>query len=138
MAMLDSSDFMLATNIYELQFKDKRQNDLSYIYQMSRTQPRCLIDRGNELAFLSDNYKNKNANCSECVLDRGGNMPTNSIDRPCPKPEYTKFYLNEFLLVPCPKPTYKNYIVCDEDKCCSKRHQLFKNITKRKDITNKS
>lgn len=38
---------------------------------------------------------------------------------------------NEFLIPFCNKNTYKNHIVCDDDKCCSKSHQLFMNITKR-------
>jgi hypothetical protein len=126
------SDFMLFNNISDLQFKDKKINDMSYMYQMSRTTPRCLIDRGDELNFLK--YK---PICVDAINTRGGNYTKCEPERSCPHPEYTKYYLNEFLLTPCPKPTYKNYIVCGEDKCCSKRHQLFKNITKRKDISNK-
>jgi hypothetical protein len=133
--MLQNSDYMLYTNISDLQLKDKRQNDLSYIYQMSRTQPRCLIDRGDELKFFADNYKNKTTICNDCITNRGGNGVVCNTDKSCPKPIYDSYFIKDFLLVPCPKPTYKNYGVCNEDKCCSKRHQLFKNVTKRKDIS---
>lgn len=129
------SDYMLFTNISDLQFKDKRTNDLQFIYQMSRTAPRCMIDRGDELKFFKDIYANKIPFCNPCTDTRGGNYPGCERQRSCPKPEYSKYYMQDFLLVPCPKPTHKNYLVCDEDHCCSKRHQLFKNITKRKDIT---
>ena len=131
----DNSDVMMYRRIAELQFKDKRTNDLQFIYQMSRTSPRCLIDRGTELSFFKDIYKNKTPFCNGCTETRGGNYPGCEPQRPCPKPEYSRYYMNEFLLTPCPKPTYKNYLVCDETECCSKRHQLFSNITKRKDIT---
>ena len=134
----ERSDYMIYTKIAELQLKDKRINDISYIYQMSRTIPRCLIDRGDELFLFKDIYKNKTPFCNNCTDTRGGNYPGCEPQRNCPKPEYTQYYMNEFLLTPCPKPTHKNYLVCDQTncgKCCSKRHQLFGNITKRKDIS---
>ena len=139
-SLIDKSDHMLFTNISDLQIKDKRTNDLQYIYQMSQNKPRCLIDRGDELHLLKNIYNNKTPLYNNCIATRGGNSPGCEPERSCPKPEYSKYYLNEFLLVPCPKPTYKNYLVggqiADNSfKYCSKRHQLFKNITKRKDIT---
>lgn len=135
---IERSDFLMYNKIIELQFKDKKQNDLSFIYQMSSPAPRCMIDRGDELKFFKEIYKNKIPFCNQCTADRGGNHPGCEIQRSCPKPEYSRYYMNEFLLTPCPKPTYKNYVVCDQTecgKCCSKRHQLFNNVTKRKDIT---
>ena len=126
-----SSDFMLYTNIADLNFKDKRQNGLSFIYQMSRTAPRCFMDRGAELALWADNYKTRIPVCTPCTATRGGNHPGCQPNRSCPKPEYSPTYLKDFLLVPCPKPTYKNHIMCNEEKCFSKRHQLFNNMTKR-------
>ena len=127
---MEYSDAMLYTNISDLQFKDKKQNDSQYMYQMSQTIPKCLMDCEKEHALQTTNYKSKMPTCiSE---DRGGNNITCATQRTCPHPEYSKYYLSEFLLVPCPKPTHQNYVVCDEAQCCSKRHQLFKNLTKRK------
>lgn len=149
-ADLDKSDYMLHTNIAETQFKEMRQNDKAFIYQMSRTAPRCSMDRGREFSLWADNYKTKTPFCNGCTATRGGNHSKQGClpSRSCPHPEYSRQYMGEFLLVPCPKPTHKNYIVCERDenfsnnselrdcgKCCSKRHQLFKNVTKRKDIT---
>ena len=136
---LGKSDHMLYTNIAATQFKEMRQNDQAFIYQMSRTAPRCTMDRGAEFSLLSDNYKANAPYCTPCTANRGGNHPGCKPKRSCPHPEYSRYYLGEFLLVPCPKPTHKNYLVCEQEdcgKCCSKRHQLFKNVTKRKDITN--
>lgn len=137
--MEEKSDYMLYTSISDLQFKDKRTNDLAYMYQMSRTKPKCLIDRGDELDLFKEIYKNKIPFCNNCTNTRGGNYQGCEPVKECPKPEYEKYFLNEFLLTPCPKPTHMNYINCNEEKCCSIRHQLFKNQTKRKiPIFNKS
>lgn len=126
---MEQSDYILYHNISDLQFKDKRTNDLFFKYQMSQSLPRCFIDREKEHQFWLDNYKSKIPTCND--LNNCNKEPL----RPCP--EYSKYFLNEFLLFPCPKPTHKNYLVCDKEKCCSQRHQLFKNITKRKDLTPK-
>lgn len=123
---------MVYTSISDLQFQDKKRNDLQYQYQMSKTTPRCLIDRGDELKLFKEIYKTKTPFCNSCTNNRGGNHPGCTPDRSCPHPEYAKYYLNEFLLVPCPKPTHLNYVECDDKKCCSIRHQLFRNNTKRK------
>jgi hypothetical protein len=37
----------------------------------------------------------------------------------------------EFVLQPCKNNTWKNYQTCDSMKCCSKKHQMFDNWTKR-------
>jgi hypothetical protein len=133
---MEQSDFMLQTNISDLQFKDRRTNDLSFIYQMSQPQSRCLIDRGNELKFFKDQYLNKTPFCNDCTDNRGGNATKCAKDRSCPHPSYVRFFMrDDYLIVPCPKPTYKNYVTCNEEKCCSRNHQLFKNWTKRKIIT---
>lgn len=136
---LAKSDYMLYNQIADLQFKDKRTNDLTYMYQMSGTRKSCFMNRDIETSMMKDIYRNKLPFCNPCVATRGGNHPGCEIQRSCPKPEYSKYYLNDFLLVPCPKPTYKNYVVCGDEidgstKCCSKRHQLFKNWTKRKEM----
>lgn len=133
--MLEKSDYMLSTNIFDMQFRDKRTNDIAFEYQMSRTAPRCLVDRGAEHGFLKDSYRNKIPACNACTATRGGNHPGCEPQRSCPHPEYSRYYMSEFLLMPCPKPTHKNYVVCGADKCCAKRYQLFKNWTKRKDFS---
>jgi hypothetical protein len=134
MEPIDKSTFMLYNTISELQFADKKRNDLAFLYQMGQTVPRCLMDRGKEHGLFLDHYRTKMPLCNECIENRGGNELGCEPVRSCPHPEYSKYYMNEFLLVPCPKPTYRNHGVCGEEKCCSKRHQLFKNWTKRKDL----
>lgn len=120
---MDKSDFMLWTNISDLQFKDKRTNDLAYLYQMTRS-PVCAIDRTLESHLLLDHYRSKTP---ACVTNYCGHPEP--ID-PCPG--FDRYNLAEFLIVPCIKPTHKNYVICGEDKCCTKQHQLFKNLTKRR------
>lgn len=129
MSLSDQSDSMLFTNISHLQFKDRKTNDLNFIYQMSKSTNRCRMDRDAEFKMLTQNYRSKQ---QTCVKELSSYREPN---RPCPHPELDQYYMQEFLLTPCFKPTYKNHLVCNEDKCCSKRHQLFKNVTKRKDIT---
>lgn len=124
---MEKSDFIVYNHIAELQMNDKKINDSAYLYQMSKTIPKCLMDRDIESKLQKDIYKNRIAICGDYTKNRG-------FDMSCPHPEYSKYYMQDFLLVPCPKPTHKNYIVCDKDKCCSKNHQLFKNWTKRKSI----
>lgn len=136
-ADIDKSDYMLYTNIADTQFKEMRQNDKAFIYQMSQTAPRCTMDRGREFSLWADNYKTRTPFCNGCTATRGGNHPSCPPDRSCPHPEYSRQYMGDFLLVPCPKPTHRNWLVCeqgDTGRCCSKRHQLFKNVTKRKDL----
>jgi len=128
---MEQSDFMIYTDIAMQQFKDKRTNDLAYMYQMSQTQPRCLMDRSAEHSLFIDQYKTKIPFCNSCTETRGGNCMKKE-DNFCPHPEYTKAYLNEFLIVPCPKANHKNHITCNDSKCCQYRHQLFRNNTKRK------
>lgn len=135
------SDFMLATNISYLQFKDKRANDMAFLYQMGQNVPRCMMDRAAESALWKDTYRTKTPFCSEGTMSRGNNMGCEP-DRPCPKPMYSPHLLKDWLLTPCSPPIHKNYIVFGKnangnEAYCSKQHQMFKNNTKRKDLTNR-
>lgn len=44
---------------------------------------------------------------------------------------------DEFLLPYCKCNTYDNSLICDANKCCSKSHQLFMNMTKRHGVKEK-
>ncbi len=133
MCDLVRSDHLLCTNSAYLQYKDKKMNDGLFVQQMSRPRDMCLrnIDNENRL-FLTPS--SREYTCSKFLASRGGNEGCEP-NVPCPK-LYTKYNMNDFLLVPCPKNTYKNYLVFDDKKTCSKTHQILNNWTKRRDITN--
>jgi hypothetical protein len=129
------SDTMLYTNISWLHFKDKRENDQNFMYQMNKTQPACLMNRDLESKMWKDTYTVKIPFCSDMINSRGNNIGCVDSNNACPKPVVSSYLLNEWLLVPCAPPTHRNYLIQDDKKICSKQHQFFKNITKRKDIT---
>lgn len=132
--MLCQSDDMLCTNKEYLLYKDFKENNQLFLQHMNRTFPCGFIDREKESQMWTDTYKTRVASCIENTLTRGGNATTNLAESYCPK-KYDAFELQEFMMVPCRKPTHKNYIAEGNDRYCSKRHQIFGNQTKRKDIT---
>lgn len=117
------SDDMLTTNISYLHWKDKRENDQAFCYQMNKTPPACPIDRDLESKMWKDTFTVKTP---KCVAEN----PIHEKIQPCSQS------IKDWLLQPCPCPTHKNYLVQDDTKICSKQHQYYKNITKRKDISN--
>lgn len=63
---------------------------------------------------------NRQLLCSVDIEDRGGNNVV---------PQKADLRSPGFLVQPCPNNTFMNHLVCDENKCCSKQHQLFNNWT---------
>jgi hypothetical protein len=116
------SDEMLYTNISYLHFKDKKINDSQFIYQMSKAQPLCLMNRDLESEMWKDNYRTKNPICFNKSLNSNCDKFNNSE------------LLKDWLIKPCAPPTHKNYVIQDDNKICTKQHQFYNNITKRKDV----
>lgn len=116
--MQNISDQMSCREICMLRYKDKKQNDTIYIQQLSNTQKRCIKDNN---IFIGKNSKT-------IFYDPSSNYTKNSCVNYCPFPLQYK----DYLLRPCDTVSYKNYIVFDDHKKCSNRHQLLNNITKRK------
>lgn len=126
---VDKSDYMLFTNISQLQWNDKRINDSQFIYQMNRTKPLCMADPDTESAMWKNVYKTKTPICMLNIKKHCEPIVS------CPKPVNNSYTMKDWLMVPCAPPTHKNYIVEDNSKKCSLQHQTFRNVTKRKDIT---
>lgn len=128
---LEKSDFMLCNNSAYLQYKDRYQNDSIFIQQMSNPQQWCLknIDEDSKFKIQANP---RISTITPLIKKRGSTHP--EPIKPCPK-LYTKYNMRDFLLIPCPINTYKNYQVFDDNKQCSKSHQVLNNWTKRKIIT---
>jgi hypothetical protein len=136
--LLDQSDDIRCNNINFLRFKDKKQNDTMFCMRMNGcTVPKEPKNIDNESKLWRGS---RGANCSlPYYLTRGGNS------KKCPTPVtetrkdaivgYDNFEsaysLNNYLMVPCKQNTFRNYVQCDNEKCCSIRHQLFMNVTRR-------
>lgn len=125
------SDTLLCNNIENLQFSHKRENDLSYMYNLSRTMPNRIRNIAEEYQMWTQSFKTRVADCTTDIIKRGGNnvVPplTQCAGFECFKPCYTQ----EFQTIPCKNNTHKNYLVSDDNKVCTLSHQLFNNVTKR-------
>lgn len=131
---LEKSDRMICNTRAFNTFSHKKQNDLLFYQTITNpivSAPFYDVDIENKIKAIDPRL---------CVLStstkvRGGNAIQNECDT---KPfvqgydNFAPYYLDEYLLTPCMENTFRNHLVCDEDKCCSLRHQLFMNITKRK------
>jgi len=145
LANLEKSDYMLCTNSAYLQYKDKKQNDETFVEQMSQTQQWCIRDIDIESKFFIDNSKaTKQATCTPLIYQRGGSAYNCEPDKTCSDStcsstacpdEYLKYKIKDFLLIPCKKNTYKNYQIFNDKIQCSKSHQMLNNWTRRKDLT---
>ena len=128
---LQQSDSILCNNIENLQFSHKRDNDISYMYNLSRTNPHKLRDVSEEYQMWTQSLQTRVANCTNEIFKRGGNnvipILTQCAGYECFKPCYTE----EFQSIPCKNNTFNNYLVNDDRKVCSSSHQLFNNLTKR-------
>lgn len=128
---LQQSDTLLCGNIENLQFSHKRDNDLSYMYNLSRSMPNRIRNVGEEYQMWTQSFKTRVADCTDDILKRGGNDVIPNLSQcggyECFKPSYT----NEYQIVPCKNNSFRNYLVNDLEKVCTSSHQLFNNITKR-------
>jgi hypothetical protein len=128
---LQQSDTILCNNIENLQFSHKRENDLRYMYNLSRTMPNKIKNVAEEYQMWTQSFRTRVADCTDTILNRGGNVVvkpfTNCAGYECFQPCYTK----ELTYVPCKNNTFKNHLVKDDEKVCTSNHQLFNNVTKR-------
>ncbi len=129
---LQQSDTILCNNIENLQFSHKRENDLAYMYKLSRSMPNRIRNVTEEYQMWTQSFKTRVANCSEDILKRGGNDVIPNLTqcagyecllKPC--------YTHEYQIEPCKNNSFKNYLVNDDLKVCTLSHQLFNNVTKR-------
>jgi hypothetical protein len=131
---LRQSDHMICNNTAYNAYHWRKQNDLMFYKQMDMPQNSHLMDR-----CVEDNMRrgySRECEVSKRIFERGGNS-TNCEPQHFARgfQNYNKYHLNEFLITPCPDNTWKNWLVHDDKKVCTKRHQFFMNVTKRKEIT---
>lgn len=137
---INISDEILCTYLKYLNHKERKANEEFMLRQFSY----CTIqdrDIDKESMFWLKQSEN------DCRVlthkTRGGNAKSEICSTPNASgtkvPEvkagydnFTSKSLEEYLLIPCKMNTYRNYVSCDVGKCCSIRHQLFMNQTKKK------
>ena len=105
-------------------FKNKKQSDLSFYYQIDNKVSSALpyanrVPVDTRVCVMTNGITTRGGNDYSCFPEK---MPCFTMDT------------SEFLMTPCHENTFQNHLVCDENKCCSLRHQMFNNITKRKGI----
>lgn len=128
----NSSDSMICNSTAYNTFFWKKMNDLVFLNQMNKSQQTNLMDRCVEDKLRMT--QSRECEVSDRIKTRGGNGTD------CREPVhfakgfqcYNTYHLSEFMLTPCPINTWKNSIISNEYMGCSKRHQFFANITKRK------
>lgn len=131
---LERSDAMVCNTRANNLYKQYHENDAMYLQQMNNSQPVRLRDFQREFDLLSSSMNPRKYTCSEAIASRGANVTSCDKDKSvcvgwdC----YAPYYSRDFLLMPCKENTWRNHVECDDDKCCSVRHQLYMNITKRK------
>ena len=107
------SDRMICTNNAYLHYKDQASNDFIFARQMRHN--KCPETRPDADSLLRIQPSSRIATCD-------------SLRRPAAAMSCK----NEFLLDPCFKPTYQNYMVYDDEKQCTKLHQILNNMTRRR------
>lgn len=132
---LAKSDTMVcntrANNIY----KQRKENDTLFLQQMNNTQPTRLRDFRAEFDLLSAAMNPRKYTCNDAILSRGANVTSCGLNQDvcvgwdCYNAPY---HAGDFLMYPCKDNTWRNHIECDATKCCSIKHQLYMNNTKRK------
>lgn len=128
---IEKSDSMICNNFVERRCKYNAMNQRAFLQHMGQPQPTQLRDIVQE----SEAWRGMSTRtyCDSLINVRGKNALVPCIDkRPCMGYEcYTPFHLHDYALIPCKVNTFRNHLVCDGEKCCSLRHQLFMNVTKR-------
>jgi hypothetical protein len=132
---IEKSDNILCNNTRYYDFYNKKQNDLALCWQLNG----CSLPADKNIDFETRLWRGSSDDCRYGVMwTRGGNAKDPSckkkhtqIDVLAGYDNYTSSSLNDYLLIPCKQNTFRNYISCDDNKCCSIRHQMFMNLTKR-------
>lgn len=121
---------MICTDMKErCDYQNQRDNDV-LMQQYSQTKPTNIRDIGMESTFGGKGVQER-IFCNDFVNKRGGNAIVGGAFSPLCDAQAAK---STFLMPTCPKNSWQNYLVCDEDKCCSMRHQTFMNVTKRSGV----
>jgi len=125
------SDAILCNNLRYHDYLHKKGNDRAFCWQMNA----CYLPAKKPVDVETRLWKKeKGAMCGDIMNVRAGNA------RDCqPTPKTTVGYdnmaspmsMNDYLMVPCRENTFRNHLECDTKKCCSVRHQMFMNHTKR-------
>ena len=124
---INQSDEMVFTSISELHAKFRIESDKQFINQMSQTVPLCSIDYHE----LNGSIINPKVSvCDKMIANRG--IICHEPVFTCPNKIYNPYLVQDWLLLPCPKPGYDNSLVADQNKICSRKHQIFRNQTRRK------
>lgn len=126
---LEKSDKMMCNTKANNMYKYLKENDALFLQSMRNSQPVHIRDVGREFSQIDP----KLYICNDVINTRGGNAVFCEADKLAPGyNNYTKYHMNEYLLVPCKENTWKNHVQCDNNKCCSVQHQMYDNLTKRK------
>lgn len=133
---LGKSDDIHCNNMRYYNFYSKLKDDRAFCHQMQN----CYLPQEKVIDDETKLWrKQKGQDCSIGYhITRGGNSKTpsckpvmNKVLGPAGYDNYTSESLSEYLMIPCKQNTFRNHLACDNNKCCSVRHQLFMNQTKR-------
>ncbi len=130
----EQSDHISCNTRAYLGWNHTRMNDEIFLRNIRGTGQSRIRDVEEESKLQKEIFKSKEYLCTPMINQRGGNaMPCAGDDRlKQGYNNFTAYHLSEYLMVPCKKNTFRNFVDCDEDRCCSVSHQLFNNMTKRK------
>jgi hypothetical protein len=127
------SDSIVCNSWLDNNYKFKSFNDRLFLQQMMQTPPSELKKIDLETDLLTTQHKGKQYTCNRGTETRGDNA------RNCEYLQlveefgrYTRYNMQGYLLLPCSIPNYRNHLICGSKECCSNRHQIFDNMTKRK------
>lgn len=127
---LQASDAMICNTRALAWFEHKKSSDISFMYVVNPNLIQYPIHDIDE----DSKYRvglGKLETCVAVAPDTCDNSLWKCKGYECMPTSDSSF--DDFLMIPCPVNTFDNNIACDEEKCCSKRHQLFMNITKSKE-----
>lgn len=133
---LKMSDNIVCNNLNYFDFYHRKGNDHAFCWQMQG----CMLP--GEKAFDKETHLWRGKKEDDCTIGlfetRGGNAKAMTCEKSLINIEQAAGYdnynansLTEYLMVPCRQNTFRNYLNCDDKKCCSIRHQMFMNHTKR-------
>lgn len=129
---LEKSDVMVCNSRAHNIYKHHQENDAIFLQRMNNPQPTSLKNTRLEFNLQTDSLNSRKAECTPFINKRGGNaIPCLSYTSCQGYKCYSEYHLNDFLLIPCKENTWRNYIECDDNKCCSVLHQMYDNHTRR-------
>lgn len=125
------SDMMVCNTRANASFKFKKENDIAFLQQVRNTQPTKLKPIGLE-SLLQRSKNPREYVCNDSINSRGGNAVSCQDNDICTGYDcYDNYHMQEYLMRPCKFNTFRNFLIEDDNKICSRQHQLFNNLTKR-------